>query len=118
MNVRLSAMAKSLGSFRAALLIGWGVLGLAGMLYALARGIPNWAAVPVVAAFLIEYPFYLVPAFASLRERVSPAAVPAFAIAVAVLPYLACCCGAVPFAWTGLARLCAVGLVVGLWFAV
>ena len=111
-------MAKSLGGFRAALLIGWGVLGLAGILYARSRGIPGWAALPVVAAFLIEYPFYLVPAFPSVRERVSGMGVPAFAVAAAVLPYLACCCGAVDFTWSGLARVVAVALVLGLWYGV
>jgi membrane protease YdiL (CAAX protease family) len=111
-------MAKSLGSFRAALLIGWGVLGLAGMWYARSRGIPSWAALPVVAAFLIEYPFYLVPAFPAVRERVHGMGVPAFAVAVAVLPYLACCCGAVRFEWAGLARIAAVALAVGLWYVV
>jgi len=111
-------MVKSLGSFRAALLIGWGVLGVAGMLYARSRGIPNWAALPVVAAFLLEYPFYLVPAFPPVRERLSGARLPAFAVAAAVLPYLACCCGAVAFTWSGLARTVALALAVALWFRV
>jgi membrane protease YdiL (CAAX protease family) len=111
-------MVKSPGSFRAAVLIGWGVLGVAGMWYARSRGIPGWAALPVVAAFLIEYPFYLVPAFPLVRERLSGLGVAAFALAVAVLPYLACCCGAVPFTWSGLARLAALALAVGLWFEV
>jgi membrane protease YdiL (CAAX protease family) len=109
-------MVKSLGSFRAALLIGWGVLGLAGILYAQSRGVPAWAALPVVAAILIEYPFYLVPGFPSVRERVSGWGVPAFAVATAVLPYLACCCGAIGFTWSGLARVLAAALVLGLWF--
>jgi membrane protease YdiL (CAAX protease family) len=111
-------MAKSLGSFRAALLIGWGLLGLAGIFYARARGIPSWAALPVVAAFLIEYPFYLVPAFPTVRERVSGMGIPVFAIAAAALPYLACCCGAVQFAWGGLARVAALALAVSLWYVV
>jgi membrane protease YdiL (CAAX protease family) len=111
-------MVKSPGGFRAALLIGWGVLGLAGMLYARSRGIPDWAALPAVAAFLIAYPFYLVPAFPSVREHVSGMGVPAFALAAAVLPYLACCCGAVQFEWSGLARMVAVALALGLWYAV
>ena len=111
-------MVKSLGSFRAALLIGWGVLGLAGIVYARSRGIPSWAALPLIAAFLIEYPFYLVPAFPSVREHVSGMGVPVFAVATIVLPYLACCCGAVQFEWGGLAKLAAVGLALGLWYAV
>jgi membrane protease YdiL (CAAX protease family) len=72
----------------------------------------------VVAAFLIEYSFYLVPAFPSVREHVSGMGVPAFALAVAVLPYLACCCGAVQFEWGGLARVIAVTLALSLWYAV
>lgn len=71
---------------------------------------------PVVAAFLIEYPFYLVPGFPSVRERLSGVGVPVFAVAAAVLPYLACCCGAVTFEWSGLARVTAVALALGLWF--
>ncbi len=43
----MSAMAKTLGGFRAALLIGWVALGVAGMLYARWKGIPSWAALPV-----------------------------------------------------------------------
>jgi membrane protease YdiL (CAAX protease family) len=111
-------MVKSLGSFRAALLIGWGVLGLAGILYARSRGIPSWAALPVLAAFLVEYPFYLVPAFRSVREYVGSAGVPVFAVVAAVLPYLASCCGAVQFEWSGLVKVIAVALALGLWYAV
>src|SRR5581483_3801902 len=97
MNVRMSAMMKSLGSFRAALLIGWVVLGIAGISYARSRGVPSWAALPVVAAFLIEYPFYLVPAFPSVRERIGSAGVSVFALGAMLLPYVACCFGAVQF---------------------
>ena len=61
-------MRKSLGSFRAALLIGWIVLGAAGLLYARWKAIPQWAAVPVLAAFLLEYLFYLAPGFEAVRE--------------------------------------------------
>jgi membrane protease YdiL (CAAX protease family) len=111
-------MAKSTGSFRAALLIGWGALALAGVWYARARGIPGWAALPVVAAFLIEYPFYLVPAFPSVREHLYGMGIPAFAVAAAVLPYLACCCGAIAFQWGGLARVLALALALSLWYTV
>ena len=37
-------------------------------MYARSKGIPAWAAVPILAAFLIEYPFYLVPAFAAFAR--------------------------------------------------
>jgi uncharacterized protein len=91
---------------------------LAGILYARAKGIPGWAALPVVAAFLLVYPFYLVPAFASARERVTGMRLIWFALASAVLPYLACCCGAVEFQWVGLLRVAAIALALSLWFRV
>jgi membrane protease YdiL (CAAX protease family) len=88
------------------------------MLYARSKGIPSWAALPVIAGFLIEYPFYLAPGFPMVRERLQGAGIVAFALAAAVLPYLACCCGAVAFSWGGLARVVAVALALSLWFVV
>ena len=111
-------MAKSLNAFRATLLIGWMALCVTGVLYARIRGVPSWAAAPALAAFLVEYAFYLVPAFPTVRERVAGWRLPAFLVASAVLPYLACCCGAVPFRWIALARLIALALVLGLWYFV
>jgi membrane protease YdiL (CAAX protease family) len=46
---------------------GWLLLGLAAFLYARIKGIAEWAALPVAAAFLIEFPFYLLPAFEGPR---------------------------------------------------
>ncbi len=109
-------MAKSLNGYRATLLIGWMTLSLAGLLYARFRGIPSWAAAPALAAILIEYSFYLVPAFPHARERVAGARLPAFLAVSAVLPYLACCCGALPFRWISLAQLIALALAMGLWY--
>lgn len=71
-----------------------------------------------MAAFLLEYPFYLAPGFASVRERLTGTRIPMFALAAALLPYLACCCGAIQFSWTGLLRVIAVALVLSLWFVV
>ena len=109
-------MAKSLNGFRATLGTGWIALGAAGAAYARFRGVPNRVAVAAVAAFLVEYGFYLVPAFPAVRERVAGWRLPAFLAAGAVLPYLACCCGAAPFHWAALVRLAAVGLGMGLWY--
>jgi len=86
-NVRMKPMAKTLGGFRATVLIGWMALSVAGVLYARLKGIPSWAAVPVLAAFLVEFPFYLVPAFPTLRERLAGARLPWFLLASTVLPY-------------------------------
>src|SRR4051794_22259182 len=58
-DAKMSAMANTSG-FRATLFGGWLVLCVAGLSFARLKGIPNWAALPALAAFLIEYPFYLV----------------------------------------------------------
>ncbi len=120
-------MAKPLSGFRAALLVGWAALGAAGLLYARFRSIPNWAALPALAAFLVEYPFYLVPAFRSVRERVAGARLPLFLAAGSSLPYLTWKLvealafggrGGHPFEWMALAQLLAVALALGLWYLV
>ena len=82
------------------------------------KGIPGWAALPSLAAFLIVYPFYLVPAFPRVREQVAGAGLPAFLVASAVLPYLACCAGAIQFQWMSLVKLTALALAMGLWYRV
>src|SRR5579871_1942670 len=46
---------------------GWVVLALAAWLYASRMAFPAWAAFPLAAAFLIEFPFYLLPAFEGPR---------------------------------------------------
>lgn len=100
------------------LLTGWVVLGAAGIIYARLKGIPAWAAGPLLAAFLAEFPFYLVPAFPRIRERLATRHLPAYLFASAVLPYLICCCGASQFQWSGLARVAALALAIGLWYVV
>jgi hypothetical protein len=115
-------MAKPLGGFLAALLIAWTALAAAGVLYAHGRGISVWAAMPVIAAFLVETPFYLVIGFPALRQRIAgarlPGGLPAYLAVSALLPYLACCSGAFPFQWTALARLALMALGIGLWYVV
>jgi len=111
-------MAKSLSSFRAALLIGWVVLGAAGILFARFRDIPGWTAGPVLAAFLVEYPFYLVPAFSELRKRLSGVTLPLFLLASLLLPYLTCYIALGQFHWLNLVQLAALALALGLWYLV
>jgi len=113
-------MAKTPGRFRAALLIGWIVLGAAGVAFARWKGIPNWGALPIIAAFLVAFPFYLVAGFPVVRERVAPASPPVrflvFLLASSILPYLVSCLGAVKFHWLGLAMMTGLPLVFGLWY--
>jgi len=111
-------MAKSRGAFQAALLIGWVALGVVGIWFARLKGIPSWAAIPALSAILVEYPFYLVPAFPDLRERLAGAFLPGFLVASAVLPYLVCCLGAVQFQFLSLVKLIALALALSLWYIV
>ena len=112
------AMAKTSGGFRATLWIGWSLLCVIGLVFARWKGIPNWAALPSLAAFLVVYPFYLVPAFPSVREQLAGAFLPGFLVAAAVLPYLACCSGAIQFQFVSFVKLMALALTLGLWYRV
>jgi membrane protease YdiL (CAAX protease family) len=114
----MSAMAKASGGFRVTLWIGWSIMSLAGLGFARWKGIPGWAALPALAAFLIVYPFYLVPAFPRVREQLAGAPLPGFLVASAVLPYLACCMGAVQFQLVSFVKLIALALALGLWYRV
>jgi membrane protease YdiL (CAAX protease family) len=114
----MSAMAKTSGSFRATLLAGWLLLCVAGLLFARWKGIPEWAALPSLAAFLFVYPFYLVPAFPRVRDELVGDGLPGILVACAVLPYLACCTGAVQFQLVSLVKLVALALALGLWYRV
>jgi hypothetical protein len=114
----MSAMSNSPGGFRAALGIGWAALGAAGILYARAKGIAVPAALPVIAAFLIAYPFYLVTGFPAMRERLAGPRLKWFLLAAMVLPYLVCCCGAIEFHWYNAVRLAALALTMSVWYVV
>src|SRR5882757_7804037 len=77
-DVRMSAMANTSGGFRAALFAGWIALCLVGLWYARLKGIPSWAALPALAAFLVVYPFYLVPPSPRVRDQLAGPRLPAF----------------------------------------
>jgi hypothetical protein len=72
----------------------------------------------LLAAFLAEYPFYLVLAFPTLRERFAGWNLPAYVMVSALLPYLIACMGAAQFEWLGFLRLAALALAMGLWYMV
>jgi len=79
-------------SFWLTCLVGWIVLSVAGMVLARQRGIPDKVAIPVIAAFLVEFVFYLVPGFRAVRERLrgklsASVLAPLLALS-AVVPYL------------------------------
>jgi len=114
----MSAMIKTSGSFRATVFVGWVLLSVIGLWFARLKGIPSWAALPALAAFLIEYPFYLVPAFRSEREQLAGSRLLPVLVLSTVLPYLAATLGATHFSWVSLLKVIALPLVLGLWYRV
>ena len=73
----------------------------------------------MVAAFLVAFPFYLVPAFPKLREQLGGLRLPAYVLAAAFLPYVTGCLGgAIQFRWDGLARLAGMALCLGAWYRI
>ena len=110
-------MTQSLGGFRAALLAGWIALSAAGVLYARSKGIPAWVAVPVLAAFLIEYPFYLVPGFAEVRQRFERR-LPWFLVVSFVAPYVIYASNTGQFRWWALVQLAALATALSLWYKI
>jgi len=98
---------------------GWLLLALGALLYARAHNIPEWAALPVAAAFLIEIPFYLSPAFAGVRAwlgrlRKTRAA---WLLAVsAIAPWLVYSLATGEARLTSFLLLLAVAVVVSLWY--
>jgi membrane protease YdiL (CAAX protease family) len=113
----MNAMERSLGGFRAALLIGWIALGIAGVLYAREKSIPAWAAAPLLAAFLLEYPFYLAAGVAAARERLRGRALPGILALSALAPYLVYSIGTGTFSWEALARLAVLAAALSWWYA-
>ncbi len=113
-------MHPRLGAFRAALLTGWMGLSAAGILYARQKNIPLWAAVPIIAAFLVEFSFYLVPSFETVRNwlcnTLSRRWLAAAVALSAVLPYLIYSIPTGEFHWTAFATLCALIAAVSFWY--
>jgi membrane protease YdiL (CAAX protease family) len=103
----------------AALGAGWGLLGLGAWIYARMKGIPEWAAIPVAAAFLIEFPFYLFPAFDAGREWLSRYAKTSAALiltASAMAPWLVYSLPTGEFRPANFGLLLIVALVVCFWY--
>lgn len=108
-------------SLAAVLGAGWLMLGLAAWIYARLKSIPEWAALPITAAFFIEFPFYLLPALESPRRWFAqrPKAQAAFFFAAsAVVPWLVYSIFTREAHLTGFLLLLAVGAIVSFWYVV
>lgn len=113
-------MLPKLGAFRAALLTGWIGLSTAGWLYARAKDIPLFAALPLIAAFLLEYSFYLVPGIEAAREhlraRLSRMHLALAMTLSAIAPYLVYSLFTGQFTWMACASLVAIVAAVSFWY--
>src|SRR5678815_4936649 len=100
--------------------IGWILLGGAGVYMARTKAIPPAFAAPVVAAFLLEYAFYLVPGFEGLRHWLSDRIPPrplAFGIALSGLaPYLLYSLATGQFRQIAVMRLAVLVFVLSFWY--
>jgi membrane protease YdiL (CAAX protease family) len=109
----MAAMPNSLARFRAVVGVGWVLLGLAAAVYARMKGYPAWAAIPIAAAFLVEFPFYLLPAFAPERLRS-----PWLLAASCTIPYLVYAIPTGEFRPGGFILLIGVALGLAFWFVI
>ena len=99
--------------FAATVLVGWAILALAAVIYARIKSIPAAIAVPLAAAFLIEFPFYILPGFSPDRLR-QP-----WALALScMIPYLVYSLPTGEFRLANFALLGGIALALSFWFAV
>jgi membrane protease YdiL (CAAX protease family) len=107
-------------SYLIALGAGWILLSAAGVYYARSKGIAPGVAAPIVAAFLLEYAFYLVPGFAGLRDWLShrvPVRLLALSLAIsAIAPYLLYSLATGQFQAPAAIRLTALALAISFWY--
>jgi uncharacterized protein len=122
----MAAMPNPLGRearvrLAAALGVGWVLLGLGALIYARMKDIPDWAAVPLAAAFLLEIPFYLSPGFEGPRAWLTDrgkARAAALLTASAISPWLVYSLVTGEASAAHFLELLAIVLVVAFWYVV
>lgn len=117
----MTGVSSPIGRFRLVVVVGWVLLAAAAVVYARNARVPIPAAIaiPVALAFLVEYPFYVLPGFAAARERLMAhgklAAACVFAVA-ALLPWLIYALGTGHFNVAALVVLTSVALLMCFWY--
>ena len=116
----MDPMRTPLRGFWLTLPIVWTVLCIGGAVYARSLDLPSRLAAPVIAAFLWEASFYLVPGFAAVRraieERCRPWVLACILAASALVPY---CVYTIPtglFSWPSLGLLAGLAAVASFWY--
>jgi membrane protease YdiL (CAAX protease family) len=103
--------------FTATVLVGWTLLALAAVIYTRMVTIPAAIAIPLAAAFLIEFPFYLLPAFSPQITLLSNRHRPLILAVTCVVPYLVYSIPTGEFRPVNFALLAAIALILAFWFA-
>ncbi len=109
----------ALRRFLLVVLLGWLVLGVGAWGYARIKLVPAWVAAPVCAAFLIELPFYLLPGFRAVRERLETlgrSRLAGIMAATALIPYLIYSVPTGVFALSGFGPLMIIVAAVAFWY--
>src|SRR5215472_15540819 len=106
------------GRYRIALGAGWVLLAAAGLIYAGMKSISLATALPLLAAFLVEFSFYLLPGFPdfwqTLVARMGRLGTVSFLAVSSIVPYLIYSVPAGLFDARNFVQLTAIALVVGL----
>jgi len=103
--------------------IGWVLLAVAAAIYArlAPNPVPAALAIPIALAFLVEYPFYLLPGFPAARERFvargKPRAAALLAVS-AIAPWLIYAIGTGHFSLWALSALSIIAAVMCFWYVV
>ena len=101
--------------------LGWVLLGSGAWLYARMKGIPESAAMPVAAAFIVELTFYLLAGTGAARNWLGSRGknrVPEVLAACGVVPWLMYSLATDEAHLTAFLLLLLIGLVVSLWYVV
>jgi membrane protease YdiL (CAAX protease family) len=112
----MMAAMKPARRFTATVLLGSFFLALAAFIYVRLKAIPAGTAVPLAAAFLVEFPFYLLPGFRIGFELRRPHALAAPLTASCVLPYLIYSIPTGQFSPIGFVLLIAIAAALSFWF--
>jgi membrane protease YdiL (CAAX protease family) len=106
-------------TFWAVVIGGWTLLAAAAVVYARLKAIPVAIALPLALAFLVEYPFYLLPGFAVARNRFMAMgkvrAVSLFAVS-AIVPWLIYALGTGHFNIPALVLMACIAVLMCFWY--
>jgi membrane protease YdiL (CAAX protease family) len=109
------------GSYWLTLVAGWIVLAIVAIGYARLKNVSPEAAAPVAAAFLLEFAFYVLPAFDAQRERLAvwnKHQLAAFMTASALAPWLLYSVATGKFALPAMLLLIAIAGAASWWYLI